>query len=208
MDNGNQKKSKIDVVSAASTAVGAAIGTVGGNLISAELNSQDENVEIVDATPQTIASDNADSIQPNIINITIESPNANVHTSEPIAASETGMQYEQHVVTESNQNENHEPNVEVLSCETVTNDDGSQMEVAHIYLDGNDTLVFDVDNDSIADVLAIDLNSNDELDDDEMADISGENIPMNIFHEEIMNNEFLAENRDYVNDADVTDYMA
>ena len=98
----------------------------------------------------------------------------------------------------------------VLGYETVTNDDGSQMDVAMLSLDGQQVIVADVDMDGKADILASDSNCNGSLDNEEFVDISNEGIGMATFrtfesHDE---NLYLADNGDYVNDANVDDFMA
>ncbi len=214
MEKENKKKSKIDMVSAASTAAGAAIGTVGGNFVSAELNAQEMHEPNITAethdTPQQ-----HDMSQPNVINITVEVPDGNVTipdndtidvvNPEPIKEPDV----EPYGMINPDLEIEPELDIEVLSYETVTNEDGSQMDVAFVDIDGMSSMVVDVDKDGVADVLAIDINGNGELDVDEIADISEENMPMNIFKDELINNNvYYADNGDYVNDADVTDYLA
>lgn len=102
------------------------------------------------------------------------------------------------------------PEVEVLSYDRVTNDDGSQMDIAVVSVDGNEVGVLDVDLDGEADVLMCDLNSNGVIEDNEVQYVSGEGIAMQDFQDASGFNPLYAQNDlpDYVNDADVDTYMA
>lgn len=106
-----------------------------------------------------------------------------------------------------------EPEVAVLSYETVTADDGSMFDVAVVDIDGLETIVADVDRDGEADIIAADLDNNGVIDCQEMIDVTGEGIMMPTLQEAAMqpdpnDDSLLAQNGDYVNDADVTEYMA
>lgn len=103
----------------------------------------------------------------------------------------------------------HEPQLEVLDYGTVTNEDGSQMDVAVVSVDGQEMGLYDVNQDGTADLLAVDANNDNQITSNEVEDISSEGISMQHLH-----NEFLAQNDpamqgpDYINDGDVESYMA
>lgn len=103
-----------------------------------------------------------------------------------------------------------EPEIQVLGYERVLNNDGSQMDVAVINIAGQDAVVVDGNIDGTADVIAIDVNGNGMVDDGEIMDVSGQGIPMQPFQQEVMQPEpvFIAQEQDYVNNADVHEFMA
>lgn len=103
----------------------------------------------------------------------------------------------------------HEPQVEVLDYETITNEDGSQMDLAVISVDGQEMGLYDVDQDGIADLLAQDTNNDNQITPNEIEDISTEDISMQPFHDEyIAQNDPAMHDPDYINDGDVESYMA
>lgn len=106
------------------------------------------------------------------------------------------------------QGENAE--VEVVSYETVMDETGEQMDVAVVNVDGQPVMVLDIDQDGMADVLVADENGNGELEENEYSDVTEEGILMAPLQEAAAMNEsmMLAQNQDYVNDADVADYLA
>lgn len=103
-----------------------------------------------------------------------------------------------------------EPEVEVVGYERVTNPDGSQMDVAVLDVNGNELAVIDANIDGMADVMAADLDGNGVIDANEMQDISGQSLSMQPLQEAAGFTPEYAQNDlpDYVNDADVDNYMA
>lgn len=102
------------------------------------------------------------------------------------------------------------PEVEVLSYETVTADDGSQADVAYINMDYTLGVVIDLDRDGEADVIAFDENGDGVFDENEFTETTGLGIHMQPLQEGLAPDVAVTENynSDYINDADVTDYMA
>lgn len=102
-----------------------------------------------------------------------------------------------------------EPEVEVLAYETISNEDGSQMDLAVVSVGGQEIGIYDVNQDGTADLLAVDINNNQQIDENEIQDISSENLSMQTLH-----NDYLAQNDpsmqgpDYINDGNVDNYMA
>lgn len=102
-----------------------------------------------------------------------------------------------------------EPELQVLGYGCVLNNDGSQMDVAVISIEGQDAVVVDGNLDGTADVIAIDVNGNGMVDHGEIMDVSGQGIPMQPFQEAMQPQPvYLAQEQDYVNDADVHEFMA
>lgn len=100
----------------------------------------------------------------------------------------TMQQFQQEANNIHQANQQQEPQNEsqlnVLSYETVINDDGSQMDVAVVDIEGQQAVVVDYNRDGKADLLAMDLNHNNQLDEGEIADISNENIAMQQFQQQ------------------------
>lgn len=105
--------------------------------------------------------------------------------------------------------EPEEPEVEVLAYETISNDDGSQMDLAVIAIDGQEMGIYDVNQDGTADLMAIDANNNQQLEENEILDISAEGVSMQALHEEyIAQNDPSMEGPDYINDGDIEGFIA
>lgn len=120
---------------------------------------------------------------------------------EPVKPEEPTKPEEQVVVT------TEEPEIIVEGCEVVVNPDGTVMEVAELSIDGQATLVIDGDLDGVADVIAVDLNDNNVVDENELFDVSEEGLTMDAFRETEYTDIAQADD-DYVNNADVEEFMA
>lgn len=173
---------KSNAASGASSAVGAGIGVVAGTTLANGANAAE----------------------------TSEMP---FHADEPeveVIESEPTRQTVQQPVSTQTAGATGEPEVDVLSYERVTNEDGSQMDVAVVSVGGQQAVVADVDLDGTADVIVSDLNGNGAIEDNEFVDVTGQGVMMASFQQaaQVDNSMTLAQNPDYVNDADVTDYMA
>lgn len=112
----------------------------------------------------------------------------------------------------------HEPEIEVLSYETIDNGDGSQSDVAVIKVDGTGAAIIDFDQDGQADAMMVDSNHNMSFDsEDQIHNISEAGINMQPFCDAVRNdgNLLVAESDstpdngidDYNNDADVSDFL-
>lgn len=110
-----------------------------------------------------------------------------------------------------------EPEVQVVGYETVDNVDGTQSDVAYLTVNNTPVAIVDIDQDGLADAMLADSNMNGQLEDNEIVDISNENIamsPLQDLAEEADSagtDDYYADNTnlpDYTNDADVTDYIA
>lgn len=212
----NEKNNvKSDVITGASSAVGATIGMMAGNALATEVSATDEVPQPEKPSKPTAAS----PAQP-ATNAEQQAGNTAGNQPSAVANNEVNnVTINQTNIGDNNNNNlqvQPEPqpveNVEVvvLGYETVTNDDGSQMDVAMLSLDGQQVIVADVDMDGKADILASDSNCNGSLDNEEFVDISGEGIEMAAFRAPVSHDEnlYLADNDDYINDANVDDFMA
>ncbi len=191
-DNGNKKN--VDVVSGASAAVGSTIGMVAGTFIDSELHAAEVvPTPMPEPAPAPMPSSTISEETP----VTVTSVQEETVT-EPVSQSQ-------------HNNSNNNTEIEVMAYETVTDEYGNEMDVALLDVDGQQVMLFDVDKDGTADVMVADANSDNMIDDNEIVDVVDYNISMDTFEKEMGNdytNESLAYNDDYVNDADVTDFMA
>ena len=169
---------KSDAISGISAGVGATIGMVVGSGLAAEVNAAEVETPVVSP-------------------VKLEEP-VRQEPVKPEPPVEDPVKPEPPV---------EEPEIIIEGCEVVVNPDGTVMEVAALTIDGQDTLVIDGDLDGMADVIAVDMNGNETLDEGELMDVSGEGMAMAAFREQDYTLTAQAED-DYVNNADVDDYMA
>lgn len=198
---------KSNVISGMSSTVGAAVGVVAGSIISSEVNAaeipgaeipvtpeEEQDVEVVSSQPsKTGGSTPSHNPTPNPTPEPATEPNP---TPEPTPASEPRPESE----------------IEVVSYETVTNEDGSQIDVAVVNAQGQAVMIADVDQNGVADIMASDLNYNGQLDNGEIVDVSDQNIAMQPLQDaaNMNGNNMVAQTGepDYINDANVDDYIA
>lgn len=173
---------KSDVAASLSSAVGATIGMIIGNAVSAEVNASEV---LVPPTPgQT-------PVKP-------DPPKPEPIKPEPVKPEPPKPEPPQ-----------REPEIEVITYETMTNEDGSQMDVAIVSVDGQRVAFIDGNMDGIADVYVMDANGNGALEESEFIPLEEQNLTMALLQEAVdMGDSMLAQNDDYVNDADVDDFMA
>ena len=208
---------KSNVISGMSSTVGAAAGVVAGSVISSEVNAaeipvtpeEEQEVEVVSSQPSrtsgsTTHHDPAPTPDPTPTPTPEPEPTP---TPEPRPDGPGGENPE-----EPGGITPEEPEIGVVSYDTVTNEDGSQMDVAVVNAQGQAVMIADVDQNGIADVMAADINNNGQLDDGEIVDISDQNIAMQPLQEaaNMGGNEMIAQTNDvdYINDANVDDYIA
>lgn len=102
-----------------------------------------------------------------------------------------------------------EPQVEVLEYTTLTNEDGSQMDLAVVSVDGQAMGVYDVNQDGVADLVAVDANENHQIEENEIHDISADGLSMQALQDDYLaQNDPSMQGPDYINDGDVENYMA
>lgn len=199
-DNGNKKN--VDVVSGASAAVGSTIGMVAGTFIDSELHA----AEVVPTPMPEPAPAPMPEPAPS------STPSSTISEETPVTVTSVQEETVTEPVSQSqHNNSNNNTEIEVMAYETVTDEYGNEMDVALLDVDGQQVMLFDVDKDGTADVMVADANSDNMIEDNEIVDVVDYNISMDTFEKEMGNdytNESLAYNDDYVNDADVTDFMA
>ena len=191
MNNETKNEVKKNVATGASTAAGATAGVVIGAAIAP--NSV-EAAEVV--TPEPTPAP-APAPQPSP-----EPTPAPKPTPQP--------QPEPVPVTPEPPTPGPEPEVEVLGYDRVTNEDGSQMDIAVLNVNGNEVGVIDANLDGEADALVCDINQNGVIEEGEMEIVQGQGIAMQPLQDAAGFNPQFAQNDlpDYVNDADVDTYMA
>ena len=86
------------------------------------------------------------------------------------------------------------------------------MDVAVVNAQGQAVMIADVDQNGVADIMASDLNYNGQLDNGEIVDVSDQNIAMQPLQDaaNMNGNNMVAQagEPDYINDANVDDYIA
>ena len=101
------------------------------------------------------------------------------------------------------------PDMELLAFERVEDEKGNQMDMAAVSIEGEHALLVDADLDGQADVLIADLNGDGQITEDELVDLAQNGI--DIAMPDADSDMLLADNSmddDYINNADVDDYMA
>ena len=144
----------------------------------------------------------------------VSEPAANTGTHDEQVA-HAGTQEPQVTVAQqpeqTNVTEGEVPQVEpeVLAYETVSGADGSQMDVAVVSVGGQTVGVYDVNQDGTADLMVADENNNQQIEENEIHDISAENVSMQALHDDYMaQNDPSMQGPDYINDGNVDNYMA
>ena len=198
---------KSNVISGMSSTVGAAVGVVAGSIISSEVNAAEIPAAEIPVTPEEEQDVEVVSSQPSKTGGSTPSHNPTPHpTLEP--ATEPNPTPEPTPASEPRP----ESEIEVVSYETVTNEDGSQMDVAVVNAQGQAVMIADVDQNGVADIMASDLNYNGQLDNGEIVDVSDQNIAMQPLQDaaNMNGNNMVAQTGepDYINDANVDDYIA
>lgn len=102
-----------------------------------------------------------------------------------------------------------DPVIEVIATDTVVTSDYGPVDVAAIKVDDQPMLLVDVDQDHQADILIVDVNNNNNIEDNEMFDVTNQQIPMPQELQESQTSDNFAQvtDPDYTNDANVDDYL-
>ena len=198
---------KSNVISGMSSTVGAAVGVVAGSIISSEVNAAEIPAAEIPVTPEEEQDVEVVSSQPSKTGGSTPSHNPTSHPT-PQPATEPNPTPEPTPASEPRP----ESEIEVVSYETVTNEDGSQMDVAVVNAQGQAVMIADVDQNGLADIMASDLNYNGQLEHGEIVDVSDQNIAMQPLQDaaNMNGNNMVAQTGepDYINDANVDDYIA
>ena len=198
---------KSNVISGMSSTVGAAVGVVAGSIISSEVNAAEIPAAEILVTPEEEQDVEVVSSQPSKTGGSTPSHNPTSHPT-PQPATEPNPTPEPTPASEPRP----ESEIEVVSYETVTNEDGSQIDVAVVNAQGQAVMIADVDQNGVADIMASDLNYNGQLENGEIVDVSDQNIAMQPLQDaaNMNGNNMVAQTGepDYINDANVDDYIA
>lgn len=175
-----------------SAAIGAAVGVVGGNAVqsvaAAEPVAEVEHPVITPAGDQPeVQVEVTPEVQPEV-------RPQNVTPEVPVS----------------------DPNVTLVSCETVVGADGMPMDVAVFNVDGTEVAAVDIDRNGTVDAVVADLNGDGVLTPNEILDVRDENVQMadlvNSTSDCIVEDPTLLAHNDglpdYTNNADVSDFMA
>lgn len=234
----NTKKNenvKANMAAAASSTLGAAVGVVGGTLLSEEIHAAQVEDPVLPEDPQATddvpivdveAPTHSTASQPTVAATTSHVTPVNVEpiAPEPIPAPGTDPLPVPDPDPEPTPGPNVmpastlSPDVQVLDYQTITGADGQQMDAALVNISGNQALIVDADRDGVADALVADANNNGQIDNDEVVDISMHQLSMSEL-QAAANHETVADpdpnvmaqnayNSDYENNANVDDYMA
>ncbi len=184
---------KEDLATGMSSAAGATAGVFIGNLVSEELMAKDEiKAEVLEEGKLTPSQQE----EPDVVAVEVEQ----TYTEpEPKEQTQRG-----NVAAEDDYN----PEVAVVGYEKVSFENGQEMEVATVSVDGEQIAILDVNMDGKADLMARDYNNNGELEDGEVENIQQVNLSMSNFKSAAIaeSSMLLADNEDYVNDADIDSY--
>lgn len=234
----NTKKNenvKANMAAAASSTLGAAVGVVGGTLLSEEIHAAQVEDPVLPEDPQATddvpivdveAPTHSTASQPTVAATTSHVTPVNVEpiAPEPIPAPGTDPLPVPEPDPEPTPGPNVmpastlSPDVQVLDYQTITGANGQQMDAALVNISGNQALIVDADRDGVADALVADANNNGQIDNDEVVDISMHQLSMSEL-QAAANHETVADpdpnvmaqnayNSDYENNANVDDYMA
>lgn len=209
MEKETKKNSNVkeNVAAGASAAAGVAAGV----FATAAFMPQDADGEVV----ADVVTDESDATQPataSAYHHTAPAPNKpkpQVHIEEASTPDDT----QEEPTAEVNQEEQIEDagdEIEVLSYTRDHYDDGSVIDGATVVEHGTATTYVDSDLDGIADSRWADMNDNGEIDAGEVQDVSAMHISMTPFQEAADFDPLYAKNDipDYINDADVDNFMA
>lgn len=234
----NTKKNenvKANMAAAASSTLGAAVGVVGGTLLSEEIHAAQVEDPVLPEDPQATddvpivdveAPTHSTASQPTMAATTSHVTPVNVEPiapepipePDPIPAPGPDPDPEPTPGPNVMPASTLSPDVQVLDYQTITGADGQQMDAALVNISGNQALIVDADRDGVADALVADANNNGQIDNDEVVDISIHQLSMSEL-QAAANHETVADpdpnvmaqnayNSDYENNANVDDYMA
>lgn len=216
-----KKESKSDLKSNLVTGVASSVGAVGGFVATDVIAGEVVSVE-----------DQAYEDSPNVYETNVPGYSGRSEQSDdPVQASQSvhGQVPESEQVSAGSQQElahDESPEVSVLEYQTVETESGEQIDVAITEVDGAQSVLADVNNDGVAEVLASDLNGDGRLDGNELAYVQEQDLSADedsgCQPDAVLNDDsaLLAQNDagmgegmdmfegDYVNDADVDAFIA
>lgn len=173
-----------------SSAFGAAMGVVAGNMAESAMAFEQEDPKV---ERHDIIVDDPTVVPENDINTPTINPEPTILPEDPPTV---------------------EPDIQVLSVEQIQLEGYGPANVAGILVNGQQGMVIDLNNDNIAEALAVDLNEDGTINENEIIDISYENIAMSDLAAAISpmsdpNSDILLTNQsDYESQGDVQEYFA
>ena len=194
MNNDTKNEVKKNVATCASTAAGATTGVVLGAALSPERASP----EVKPSPKPTVEEEPIHKPEPSKPEPT---------KTEPTKTEPTKTEPEKQDPVNTNPPKDE---VEVIGYERVTNDDGSQVDIAVLNVNGNEVGVIDANLDGEADAIMCDINHNGIIEEGEVEIVQGQGIAMAPLADAAGFNPQFAQNDlpDYINDAEVDTYMA
>lgn len=188
----NSNNGKSGLATGLGAAIGGAAGVVGGTLAADEIHAaeaqspelpgnegtattttDDDGITVVDSQPS-----NPQPVSPEQPENDYLNPSAGGQEPQHTQPSQP-VQHDNPAQPAANQT----TEVEVLDYQTVQAADGSQMDVAVVSAGGQQIAVIDADRDGVADVMMSDLNGDGQIQDNEIADVSSQNIDMHTLQE-------------------------
>ena len=190
MKNEKSSKTKDNLATGASSAVGAAIGVVGGAAIATPeveaAETQEFDINDIDGIEEPESDD--------MIIVDVDPDSQFIETDAVTVDMEVEV----------------EPEIELIAYQTVEYEDGTIGSAAALNVNGTDGVLLDTTGDGKADIALVDLNHDGEIQDDEVFDASDANIEMSQFQNTPTQGDLYAANDmpDYINNADADTYMA
>ena len=199
---------KSDMLTGTSSAVGATIGMVAGNALASEVHAaelpDEHSTPIAPTSHSNVGHNTSTHVQETVASTTHTQSSDPEHILEPAPEPEPELELEP-IPVEPDET----PEVVVVDYGTVASEDGGQMDVAIVSIDGQEVFLVDENQNGNADVLMSDVNGDGNIDCNEILNIEGEGISMSPFQTEVMGDSHtLVADSDYINDANVDDYMA
>ncbi len=193
--------------------VGGAVGAAGAEYVQTILNQGAEQIlekdkpdeQTVEPSSQTSTS-HTPKTEVQSEEVPSEEVQAVVEDANDMPTDATLVSYEEPIADTTDTNDSE---VRVVGVQAFQNEDGSQAIVAGLELDGDRALVVDVNSDGTMDLFIHDDNRDGQISDEEIHDITAENVPTQAVideyavqagHDEL----YMANNDmdDYMNDAD------
>ena len=105
--------------------------------------------------------------------------------------------------------------VQILGIHEATLENGTEVTMGQLAVEGQDVIVVDIDQDGTFDALIVDANGDGQIDSNEIQDIQGDGLTVDALQQQMdaqdaQINNYLADDTqpDYINDADATGFSA
>lgn len=210
--NNTEVKSKENGKRAASIAsafIGGATGAAAAEIADNYINNADKEVVVEevanDTTTSTTSSSNTQQVVPEEEIIATPEEPESIPSDARLVSTEEPIEN----VQPASYNGEEEGEVRVVGVQAVENEDGSQAIVAGLELDGDPAMVVDVNSDGTINLFIHDDNGDGQISDDEVHDITADNISTQAIIDDAMAEQANQElyyasddTPDYMNDAD------